>query len=396
VKLPIVVDIGTDNIKVGFACENQPRFFIPTVIGYLKNDNISEEAAYEKQVYIGNEALRKRDILKLKYPISNIIENWDGLKDIFQQIFFNLLEIHPNKHPLLITEAPYNPEKNRNKLVRLLFESFNSLSIQVCLPQLLSLVALNKSTGCVVDLGAHTSYIIPIYQNSVIKDKIKIFNLGGYQITSFLQNQLLQQRGYLFTSSSDRYIVKSMKESICYVALDIKMEEKKYQSELIPNKHYKISLDETIELGFEACLATECLFEPAIIGKSTPSLTDMIRETIESCDKEIRRELYNSIILAGGTSMFPGLKKRILKELKMEKISEYKLSQFKAMRGKNMKKVQNPSSKYPIHVLAPSNRLYSAWFGGAQLAAHMEFQKQFITKEQYNTAKMQKFNPYKI
>lgn len=390
------MDIGTDNIKVGFAYEKQPRFFIPTVIGYLEHNNIIEDAAYEKHVYIGNEALTKRGILKLKYPISDIIENWDGIKDIFQQIFFNLLEIHPNKHPLLITVAPYSPEENRNKLIRLLFESFNFPSIQVYLPQLLSVVALNKNTGCVVDLGAHTSHIIPIYKNSVIKDKMNIFNLGGYQVTNFLQNQLLRQRGYLLTSSSDRYIVKALKEKICYVALDIKTEEKKYQSKLIPTKGYKISPKDTIELGFEACLATECLFEPAIVGKSTPSLTDIIRETVESCDKEIRKKLYNSIILAGGTSMFPGLKERILKELKREKIPEYKLSQFKTMRGKNMKKVQNPSSKYPIHVLAPSNRLYSAWFGGAQLAAHMEFQKKFITKKQYNMVEMQKFNTYKI
>ncbi len=118
----------------------------------------------------------------------------------------------------------------------------------------------------------------------------------------------------------------------------------------------------------------------------------MIKEAIHFCKMEIRAELYRTIILAGGTCLFSGLRDRIIKELERKKVPRSEVfSELKTIMGVLVK---NPSSKYDINVLAPPNRLYSAWAGGAQLASQGYFEKRWITKAQYIKGGLELINPY--
>ena len=58
-----------------------------------------------------------------------------------------------------------------------------------------------------------------------VQQGIMRMNVGGRDITEYLQ-LLMMKAGYDFHSSSEKEIIREIKESLCYVALDPEVEEK--------------------------------------------------------------------------------------------------------------------------------------------------------------------------
>lgn len=64
-------------------------------------------------------------------------------------------------------------------------------------------------------------------------------------------------------------------------------------------------------------MAPEALFNPGLIkeGDETPGMHTMAFATAQECDLDIRKDLYNNVILSGGTTLYEGLPDRLEKEL---------------------------------------------------------------------------------
>lgn len=137
-------------------------------------------------------------------------------------------------------------------------------------------------------------------------------------MTEYLQ-LLLRRAGYNLHTSAEKEVVRAVKESACYVAFDPAKEE-----ELIENDShvkpiqliYKLPDGTSIELGPERFRAPEILFRPDLIGEEYPSVAQCLVNSINRVDLDMRRSLFSSIVLSGGSTMFPGFGDRLLYEVK--------------------------------------------------------------------------------
>ena len=79
------------------------------------------------------------------------------------------------------------------------------------------------------------------------------------------------------------------------------------------------------------------------------------------CDIDTRPDLWKNVILSGGSTCYDGMPKRLTNELQ-------RLCQMEGGVG----------------VVAPEDRMYSVWKGGALLSNLTTFAAKWITKDDYD------------
>ncbi len=358
---PLVIDNGTGFTKNGFAGEDQPRSVFPTIIGYPKYQIIMTDVEhYVREYYIGEEAINLRGVLKLVYPVEHgQVQDWDAMERIWHYTFYNDLRVNPNEHPVLLTEPPLNKNQNKEKMAELMFDTFNVPAMYISMQAILSLYASGRTTGIVVDSGDGVTHIVPVYEGFAISHAIHRSDIGGRDVTDYLR-RLLRQRGYSLSSSAEREIVRDIKERLCYVALDPEKELKLAEKVSGMEKTYTLPDGETLTIGAERFMAPELFFNPGAIGSEENPLDELIYRSIQNCDVDLRRDLYANIVLSGGSTMFPGLKERLHKEL-TELVPE----------------------TMEVKIIAPPERRYSVWIGGSILSSLKTFAKLWVTKKEY-------------
>jgi len=360
-RKPVVIDNGTGISKNGFAGEDQPRAVFPTCIGTPKYGVVLPDVEhFTKEVYVGPDAMGLKGLMKLNFPIEHgVVNDWPAMERIWHYTFYTDLRIDPSEHPIALTEAPLNPRSNRETMAEIMFETFNVPAMYVAMQAVLSLYASGRVTGLVLDIGDGVSHIVPIYEGFALTHAIQRIDLAGRDVTKYLQ-RLLRQNGYSFNSTAEQEIVRDIKERLCYVAVDPEKELMLSKKIKGMEKSYMLPDGETVSMGVERFLAPECFFNPGVVGKELQPLDDAIVASINECDLDLRRDLYSNIVLSGGSTMFPGIKERLTKEIK-EQVPE----------------------SIDVKILSPPERMYSVWIGGSILASLKTFRRMWITRREY-------------
>ena len=100
-----------------------------------------------------------------------------------------------------------------------------------------------------------------------------------------------------------------------------------------------------------------------MIGLEQEGIHKLTFKSIMKCDVDIRKDLYNNIVLSGGSTMFKGIDERIQGEIK-----------------------QLAPESMNIKIIAPPERKYSVWIGGSILSSLSTFEEMWITKNEYDEA----------
>lgn len=355
---PIMIDNGSGFMKAGQSGEEVPSNVFPSVVGRAKYGQIVGQS--DKDMFIGKDAIQKRGVLSLSYPVAaGVVNNWDDMTAVWEYTYNNELRIASEERPVHLSEAPMNPTKNREQMLGIFFENFCVPAFYVSIQAVLALYATGRTMGCVLDSGDGVTHTVPVYDGYSMKHAIQRMNIAGRILTQNMSD-ILMEANITLTATNEMDIVSDIKTKCCRVALDFEEEKAKFVSDKSLETSFELPDGQVVTFGDQQIRVPEVLFNPSIIGKDQSGIHKVVYETVQKCDIDVRRTLYENVVLSGGNTMFPGMPERITKEVK----------------GLVNASVQ-------VKVCAPADRQYSVWMGGSTLSGLATFSTMWVTKGEF-------------
>ncbi|XP_020099949.1 actin-related protein 8 isoform X3 [Ananas comosus] len=259
---------------------------------------------------------------------------------------FHRMRVKPSSQPIIViipichcddTESARASRKQYRETIYSVLFDMNVPAVCAIDQAVLALYAAKRTSGIVVNIGFNVTSVVPIFQGKVMREiGVEIVGQGALKLTGFLR-ELMQQRNMNFESL---YTVRTIKEKLCYVAVDYDAELRKDTQALcqIPGEGLFTLSKERFQTG-------EILFQPQMGGVRAMGLHRAVALCMDHCfNAEIVSDdgWYKTVVLAGGTSCLPGLPERLEKELH---------------------KILPPSMSEGVKVLPPPYGVDSAWFG---------------------------------
>nr|VZI40062.1 unnamed protein product [Spirometra erinaceieuropaei] len=292
---------GTGVLKAGFAGDQTPKYHFPNFIGRPKHVRVMA-GAIEGDDFIGPRAEEHRGLLSIRYPVEHgIVRDWSDMERIWSYLYSkDQLMVNSEEHPVLLTEAPLNPKHNREKMAELLFETFCVPALYISMQAVLSLYSTGRITGVVLDSGDGVTHAVPIYEGYALPHSIERTDLAGRDVTRYLR-LLLRKEGTDLHTTAEFEIVRQIKERACFISLSPgKVEAVDAQAS------YPLPDGSTLEIGPARFKAPELLFRPDLIGEEFFGIHQVLAYSIQKSDMDLRRLMYENIVLSGGSTLFKG------------------------------------------------------------------------------------------
>uniref|UniRef100_A0A5B6ZQE5 Putative actin-related protein 8 n=2 Tax=Davidia involucrata TaxID=16924 RepID=A0A5B6ZQE5_DAVIN len=286
----------------------------------------------------------------------------------FFATLYKRMQVKTSTQPIVVSVpiCHYDDTESARAARRQLKEAIYSALFDMNVPSVcainqatLALYAARQTSGIVVNIGFHQTSVVPIFHGKVMrKVGVEVVGMGALKLTGFLR-ELMQQKNIYFESL---YTVRSLKENLCYVALD-------YESELLKDTQasFEVAAEGWFTLSKERFQTGEILFQPHIAGVRAMALQQAVALCMDHCCQAA--ELlgddgwFKTVVLTGGSACLPGLAERLEKEL----------------RG-----LLSPSMSSGIRVIPPPYGADSAWFGAKLVGNLSTFPGSWcITKKQF-------------
>ena len=352
----VVLDTGSGDVKAGFSGEDCPTVEFRPLVGRYRHSrtSVTVPGLGNHSSLVGETVHQYRSALS----VTNVLEaanvpNYLNMEQILAHSF-DLLDVDPSQHSVLLSDLGTVPAKEVT--CQVMFETFQSPSLHLEHPAVLSLYGSGRCTGLVFLSGEGTTLLYPVYEGFTISTGVSRHSVTGGDLTNNLQ-KLLQARSDLTPANfRDLGLVREMKERVCSVAMDYRQETEVN----IFTRSYRLPDGQIIKVGNERFLCPEAFFQPSLLGKEDPGVHQTLYNSIQSCDLDVRRSLYSNIIMSGGSTLFPGFSDRLMKE---------------------MSELTPRLLKPKIHNIPW--RKYLVWTGGSIYSSISSYKAGFVSKEEY-------------
>jgi actin-like protein 6A len=413
----VVIDIGNSSCRAGYSGEDVPKALFPSAVGVFQEETANNDMELEglktepklpKNSYAVDFQLKnRRDNMEiLETCKKGIFTDYDAVERLIHEIYYQKLSISPAQYPLLMSEPSLHHKDQRQKICELAFEKFGVPAYFSCKAGVLSCFASGRSTSLILDTGASSTYAVPVHDGYALQKCMLKYDLGGEYLTekvrSYVEETLKipivprynvqvkvdaeNQKKYDYVEYGNTHpnyeyyckmeIARDIKENIVRIMSDPKdvatKQEATATSPFTEKVEYELPDGKRIIFGPERFNMCEGFFNGALAKqdyKDFESATfkgfhQMIMESINKCDIDLRKELLSNIIVTGGNSLVPGFVEALQKKL-------YDIAP------------QNAKVKliaYPLSV----ERRFSTWIGGSILSSLGSFQSMWIGKAEYD------------
>ncbi|KAF8802484.1 fungal-specific actin related protein [Phlegmacium glaucopus] len=174
----VVIDPGSRIWKVGFSGEGRPR-------DVFYAGGASGEPLWKlRRAADPVERMEEHKLLQVR------------LQDCLRSVFHDSLLADPKARKVIIVEHPLLPLYIKEIMARTLFEN-QVPSVSFASSHLLSLFAMGRITGLVIDCGHLESVVLPIFAARPLFPQIQTTPIAGARLTSHLRALLLMFATYL-------------------------------------------------------------------------------------------------------------------------------------------------------------------------------------------------------
>lgn len=324
---PLIIDIGSKNLRMGWAGDDFPDIIAPSVYvnktDYLFTSEVIEglddiyftEKTIESQLF-GHQALKYSNILKIHEFRKESNYN------IFMKFFYHhykqleIAEENYFKQPIIIISQFFISELEKTKLQDIFFNIFEFPSLLFLSESQAILSTLRKKSGVVISMGEMNTIITTFlhgFSNAMARD---IYPIAGKDLTTYLLNLILSKKGSRKTIYLDKMIANEIKEKLSLCVMDPEEEIRRIKDGLTKyNRNIDLPDGTSLEINMERFMLTEPLFDPSLIHIDYIGLSEAVSKVIKFWGRENWEDILPNIILAGGGSLIPGLDMRLKTEI---------------------------------------------------------------------------------
>ncbi|KAL2199381.1 actin family [Corynascus similis CBS 632.67] len=432
----LVLDPGYCNTRAGYAGEEMPKQVIPSFYGHVDGRDlfgdpvITPRAGYEVRNYMNRDG---------------VVEDWDAATRIWEHVLVNRLQpprpTPPSKNnlnvgddgdvemgengtnedtadalekplaenPLLISEAPWNSAKAREKAIEISMESWGCPAFWLSKTPVLAAFAAGKATALVLDVGGANTSVTAIHDGMVLKRSVQRSPAAGVWLSSqirsmwknsepkvdivptfMVENKKPVEAGAppdarlrtfdfpipdSFRAFEEERVLTEFKESVVevwrgpgrFTAPGNEDYAKSQPGRVFEmpdgsNQMWREQRYRVAEGMWDESAAYPALGEEAGLTKAQ-TIPALIKAALDGVDVDLRPNLLGNVVVTGSTSLLNGFNDRLNHEL----TSMY------------------PGLKIKIHAAGlTSERRFGAWIGGSILASLGTFHQMWISRKEYD------------
>ncbi|KAH7321237.1 actin family [Stachybotrys elegans] len=437
----LVLDPGYCNTRAGFAGEDVPKSIFPSFYGHVAGDP-------PRDVF-GDEYIIPRANLEVRNYMNkdSVVEDWDVAPRIWENMLVKRLQ--PTKptspirnglnddvkdqdgegdvamddgaaaadetaeekalqeNPLLMTEAPWNTPKSREKAIEIIMENWGCPAFWLSRTPVLSAFAAGKATALVVDIGGANTSVTAIHDGMVLKRSIQRSPVGGIWLSSQIRSMFetsepkvdliptfmvenktpvdagvsaqYRPRKYPFPISDsfrayeEERVLTEFKESVVEVWRGPGRYSGPGNEDYVksqPGRVFEMPDGYNQMWREQRFRTTEGMWDENA-GYPVPesdrltkaqTIPELIRTALGAVDVDLRGNLLANVVVTGSTSLINGFNDRLQNELT----------------------AMYPGLKVKLHAAGlTSERRFGSWIGGSILASLGTFHQMWISRKEY-------------